>query len=311
MGAPRIDWQAEKRLAKKRARVLTMTPTEEVSVGVWLSAYLELFPSERSVKAEREHLSMLRTFRNAHAKIPVCEVTPLLAQSWALEHPGQVRHLSRAWRKAVIMGVANVNVWRLVTLPRRTDERRRPPSELELRGILDRCAAREEMWWRSFADMIEVAAYSGAREGGLIALRRSAVDLGAGRMILTEKGGKTRTVVLCGPAREAMERRIADALPLLPRPARWLVFRNRKRAALSAWTVQEAWREVRGDFPHGFHSLRHFAATWLQAQGVDARDVAIQLGHTDAQGRPQVRLQERVYVHPDHEPALQRIEAAV
>lgn len=310
MGAPRIDWQAEKRVAKKRARVLTMTKPEEVSVGVWLSAYLELFPSERSVKAEREHLSTLRTFRNAHGKLPVCEVTPLLAQSWAMEHPGQVRHLSRAWNKAVIMGVANVNVWRLVTLPKRTAERVRPPTELELRGILDRCHERGE-WWDTFADMIEVAAYSGAREGGLIALRRSAVDLSARRMVLTEKGDKTRTVALCGPARDAMERRVADALPLLPRPARWLVFRNRKRSALSAWTVQDAWREVRGDFPHGFHSLKHFAGTWLYEQGVSRDDVAIQLGHTDALGRPQPRLGQRVYVHPDHEPALQRIEAAV
>jgi integrase len=308
--------KAARALAKKRARVLAMMAPGDVSVDLWLSSYLGLFPSERSEKAEREHLSMVRAFRTAHGDVKVRDVTPLLAQAWAMENPGQVRHLSRAWRKAVLMGVAPVNVWRLVEMPARTGERRRPPSETELAAIIAACEARVssrlgEAWWLSFRDMILVAAYSGAREGGLIALRRSAVDLRAGRMMLTEKGGKTRTVVLCGPGRPAMERQLRVRLVCLPAPQRHLVFVSQRWKPLTGAVVQKAWREVRGDFPHGFHSLRHYAATWLRAQGVDERDVAIQLGHTDAEGRPLVQLQDRVYVHPDPEEALRRIERAV
>lgn len=306
---PSAERKAEQALAKKRARVLTMTKPDEVSVEQWLSSYMAVFPSERSEKAEREHLSMLRAFRTAHGQTKVCEVSALLAQAWALEHPGQVRHLSRAWRKAVLMGVAPVNVWRLVELPKRETERRRPPTELELRGILEACDARArlgERWWQEFARMIEVAAYSGAREGGLIGLRRVDLDLLAGRMTVTEKGAKTRAIALVGPAREAMERQLAWT-----RHIDGLVFHTRRGRRLTGWSVQEAWRQVRGSFPHGFHSLKHFAATWLQAQGIDPRDVAIQLGHTDREGRPRVELQERVYVHPDAEEALRRIDEAV
>lgn len=321
MGARRVDWTAEKKLAKKRARVLAMMsdPEGEVTVELWLSSYLELFPSERSVGAERQHLSMLRGFRTAeaseHGAMKVARVTPMLAQQWALTcSPNQIRHLSRAWQKAVVMGVANTNVWRLVTLPRRQKAPVCAPTAEELRGILRQCETRSlagESWWIAFADLIEVAAYSGAREAGLMGLRRSAVDLAGGRFTVTEKGEKTRTIVLCGPGRDAMRRRLDAALPCLAMPARHMVFLNRRRELLTAYVVQDAWRQVRGDFPHGFHSLKHYAATWLRAQGVSADDVAIQLGHTDAAGRPQAQLQQRVYVHPDHSLALERIDMAV
>ena len=39
--------------------------------------------------------------------------------------------------------------------------------------------------------------------------------------------------------------------------------------------------------------------------------VAFQLGHTDGEGRPYTHLLRRVYVHPDHEAALERIECAI
>lgn len=314
MGAPRIDWTAEKKLARKRARVLAMMsdPEGEVSVELWLSSYLELFPSERSVGAERQHLSMLRAFRREHGGLKVARVTPMLAQQWALMcSPNQVRHLSRAWQKAVVMGVANTNVWRLVTLPRRQKAPVCAPTAGELAVILAECRSRDVWFASMFADLIEVAAYSGAREAGLMGLRRSQVDLGAGRFTVTEKGEKTRTLVLCGPGRDAMRRRLDAVLPCLPMPARHMVFLNRRREPLTAWVVQDAWRQVRGEFPHGFHSLKHYAATWLRAQGVSEEDVAIQLGHTDAAGRPQPQLQRRVYVHPDHELARRRIDMAV
>lgn len=312
--AARVDWRAEKRLARQRARVMQMMvdPASEVTVELWLSSYLELFPSERSVKAEREHLSTLRAFRTTHGALKLAEVTPMLAQGWAREHRGHVRHLSRAWRKAMLMGFAAGNPWRMVERAPRSKELVRAPSELELHAIVGRCREGDEWHATVLADLVEVAAYTGARQGGLLGLRRSHVDLDAGergRFKVTEKLSKERSVVLVGPARAAMERRLADYPVCLP--ARQVVFRNQHREPLKARALQEAWARVRGEFPHGFHSLRHYAATWLRAQGCSKDDVAIMLGHIDSLGRPQPQLQDRVYVHPDHEAALERIERAV
>jgi integrase len=76
-------------------------------------------------------------------------------------------------------------------------------------------------------------------------------------------------------------------------------------------TIGIAWRKIRGEFDGPFHSLKHFAATWLAEQGVDREDIAIQLGHTDSEGRPYTSLLKTVYVHPDPCEALARIEAMV
>jgi integrase len=318
----RVDWPAEEKLAKQRARVLPRTKPAEVTVEVWLSCYHLLFPDGRSEVTRRHNLDQLRPLRRAHGKVRMVEFTPMMAQAWALEHPTQVPFLKRAWRKAVLMQVAPVNVWRLVEMPRRTKEKRRPPTDVELARIRQECLLRARTpvsaqqlrpWptlWPTFYDMVTVAAYTGTREGGLIRLRRPDVDLDAGRMIVTEKGAKTRTLVLCGPGLEAVRRAVEqwereDAWMTAPRnPLLWL---SPRREPLSNQLVQKAWREVRGDFPHGFHALRHYAATWLAAQGVDPLDIAIQLGHTDSQGRPYERLVRRVYDHPDPDAALARL----
>jgi integrase len=81
----------------------------------------------------------------------------------------------------------------------------------------------------------------------------------------------------------------------------------RRHRPLSARVLQQRWQEIRGDFPHGFHALKHYAATWLGAQGVSDVDIAVQLGHVDSEGRPYPELVQRVYNHPDNGAALERI----
>jgi integrase len=311
-----VDWPAEEKLAKQRARVLPRMKAAEVTVEMWLSCYHLLFPDGRSEITRRHNLDQLRPLRRAHGKTRMAEFTPMMAQAWALEHPTQVPFLKRAWRKAVLMQVAPVNVWRLVEMPKRVKERRRPPTDEELFAILGRATdlgGERDEWWLGFRSMIQVAAFSGAREGGLIRLRRSDVDLEAGRMVVTEKGEKTRTLALCGPglasAALAVARWEMEAQHKVRRREElWL---SQSGGPLTNQLVQKAWREVRGDFPHGFHALKHYAATWLAAQGVDPLDIAIQLGHTDAAGRPYERLVRRVYDHPDADAALARLASKV
>ena len=302
------EWEAQAAIDADRVQVIKPSL---VRVDEWLSAWRVLFPGEASPETMEHDRYMVAPFVRAHGEKRVCEVSALLAQAWTIEKPGHVKFLKRPWAKAVLMGIAPVNVWRLVEVPKSKNERRRPPTSFEFAGIVSACHAKGDWWVKTFANLVVVAAYTGLRERGVASLRRSAVDLDAWRVIVMEKGSKTRTIALVGPAREAMRKAMAQVRGYEDEDP--LVFLSQHGRPLSNDTIGTSWREVRGDFPHGFHSLRHYAATWLAKQGVDPLDIAIQLGHTDARGRPYPGLLERVYDHhvPDQEGALARLELAV
>ena len=223
------------------------------------------------------------------------------------------------------MMVVEVDVWAGVVKPRRRRDKPRAPKAEELTSILQNCVQKTMTtgtvvgigWWHSFFDLVVVAAYTGARRAGLIDMRAADVDLEGRRLALREKGGKERTVVLAGAALHAMDRQMTrrdvagwSQIPSArgESPHVWLTQTGR---AFSPKTISEYWDRVRGDFPFGIHSLRHFAATWLAERGVDELDIAVQLGHVDQQGRPYRELVDRIYNHPDPEAALRRVQAAI
>lgn len=316
------EWEAQ---AAIDAEHVAEMPSELVRIGEWLSAWRVLFPGRASQSTREFQRYMVQAFVREYGDGPVREFTALQAQAWALANPWAVKFLGPPWRKAVLMGVADVNVWQLVELPPRKKAKRRPPTLKELDVIVSACGRKahetEDWWWVEFADLIEVAAYTGARQGGLIGLARTDVahkDPGLGtvpqRMRVTEKGGKTRWLAVTGRGRYALARALARQLTRIERGdvvRNDPVFRSLSGCRLTSDAIGTAWRQVRGDFPGPFHSLRHFAATWLAEWGVDREDIAIQLGHTDSMGRPYTSLLKAVYVHPDPEDALVRIEAKV
>lgn len=302
----------ERKRAKAQARQMRTMAPERISVDTWLGGYRHLFPETRSEGTIQEHIIMLRPFRRAHGAERMSEITAMTAQAWALKHPAQVKLLRQAWAKAVVMRVAPFNVWAIVEKPPREKPRVRPPTGSELSaalwlaaGGLEFAGSPQGLMPTSLSDLILTAAYSGARQSGLLAVRRSHVDLEAGRMTVTEKGEKTRQVLLLGPSIDAIGRQMRR------RPLGGSLGNDPVLWKMPAKTLQKQWRAVRGDFPHGFHSLRHFHATWLAERGVDALDIAVQLGHTDSEGRPYERHVRRVYEHPDPELALARIAASV
>lgn len=325
---PPIFYQEQIR-AKAQARALRTAKVKEVAPGLrvapvrvqaWLDGHRFLFPDERSDLTKYQHHRIFQAFIRKYGSRYMHDITAIECQAWALKHPLHVRFLRRAWDRAVQMQIVPLNVWKLVTMPRSSRAKPCAPSAEELALIVQRTQERE---WPGFLHMIGVAAYTGARRGGLMGLRRSDVDLADERMTLTEKGKKTRTVVLAGPARDAMHEQFALRARHLWQVAGGLtdrsplVFVNSeatkdhdRHKRLTADMVQSRWQAVRGDFPWGFHSLRHYAATWLDEQGVSREDIAVQLGHTDVQGRPNPRMAERVYVHPDPEIALERVARA-
>jgi integrase len=276
------------------------------TVAGWFDAWERYFPDDRSPTTAKHDAYMLRDFASAYGRLALAEVNPLMAQKWALGHPSQVRYLRYVWDKALAMQLVTVNPWRLVQMPKRTEPPRGVPSLEQLDAAIDLARSRDG-WWPEFADLVEFTAFTGARLGGVAGLTRGAVDVERRRAVLLEKGDRRRTVVLTGRA-------LAAAACSLDRRS-WAgpgcrVWRSPRRRPLTADSIGKAWREIRGDFDGPFHSLRHFAGTWLAGQGVDERDIAIQLGHFDRAGRPYTHLVRRVYVHPDHSDALARIERA-
>lgn len=288
----------------RAAREVRKLPAENVTVGLWLASWRVFFPSERNAETAEHDDYMLNPFIARHGRKLLSAITPLMAQQWAVKHPGQVRYLRLAWDKAFLMQMVPFNVWKCVELPRRTEPTRGVPTLEQLDGALARCLERGG-WYVEFADLVEAAAFTGARLGGMVTLKRSQVDLEARRVILHEKGGKSRTVVLTPRSEDALCRGLTRSR----RRLNGLVFSSQQGQPLVRYNVGKAWRAIRGDFDGPFHSLKHFAGTWLASLGVDERDIAVQLGHFDSQGRPYTALVRRVYVHPDHEQALARIEA--
>jgi integrase len=275
----------------------------EPTVGEWLEGWRDLFPGRRSPATLEHDRYMVAPFRERYGSRKLAAITPLQAQAWAVKHPGQVRYLRQAWSKALLMGLVPFNVWRMVELPPRSKPPRPVPTDEQLAAIVQRSRERGG-WWQEYADLILFAAHTGARSAGVCGLRRRDADLPSRRVTLCEKGAKVRRVALPGHAAQALERQLER------RPWSDLVWRGQQRRPLDRERIGVAWRAVRGDFTGPFHSLRHYSATWLAAQGVDELDIAVQLGHTDSEGRPYARLVQRVYVHPSHEDALQRLELA-
>lgn len=297
--------------AKQAAKQIRKLPPTDVTVGLWLVGFREFFPTERNGDSAVHDAYMLKPFIERHGRKLLSAITALMAQEWANKNPGQVRYLREAWEKAVVVDFVKFNVWSAVRIPKRSAPQRPVPSQLQLDEALALAFELGGWYAGEFADLVLMAAYTGARSGGLAQLERQAVDLAAKRVTVTEKGRKTRVIALLGPAQEAAERACLRYLEREGWAGPALLFRSKRGRPLNRDTIGSAWGEIRGDFPGPFHSLKHFAGTWLAREGVDERDIAIQLGHTDSEGRPYTRLVRRVYNHPDRDEALARIEQKV
>lgn len=306
--------ERERAKAQTRAIKACKDPAT-IRVDTWLGGYRGLFPDERSEETRCYQASKLMKFRRRYGDRTMSSITAIEAQAWILKNPGHFRWLHHAWDYAVLMQVAPINIWKFVVMPPRTTEKRRAPTEEELAVILANAAANPPL-----ERLIRVAMHTGARKTELTRVRRSDVDLKRGRMILNAKGGKTVTVALLGGSCDAMREQFAHREargwqgPWLPGPVPGhpspIVFANEPRlnrrldthgVEYLLWvpdTLSGAWQRIRGEYPFGIHGLRHYAAQWMRESGVNPLDIAIQLGHTDRDGRPKAQLVERVYARP-------------
>lgn len=270
------------------------------TVAEWAASVWTLFPGDRDEGTTEHYRAMCAPFVRRHGGLALAGVDPLLAQAWAARHGGHVPYLRRMFGKAVKAGLLEANPFGGVEVSS-APAGRRPPTEAELAAIVRACSARGG-WWLDFGAFILTAAFSGARLSGIADLQVGDIDLQARRMTVTEKGAKTRKIAILAPLRPVLAEQVEDRVGR--------VFSSSTGKPLDRKSVSAAWRRVADEvgFSGSFHSGKHYAATWLKNMGATDTDIAVQLGHTDEQGRPYTELVQRVYAHPDHELALARLE---
>ncbi|MBA3394507.1 MAG: site-specific tyrosine recombinase XerD [Deltaproteobacteria bacterium] len=142
---------------------------------------------------------------------------------------------------------------------------------------------------RRDAAMIELAYASGLRVSELVSLPIADVNLNAGFVRVTGKGGKTRLVPLGEAARDRITKYIDEDRPAQLRdPAERALFltdRGRPMTRQAFWKLLRAYSIQAGVRLPGSgvspHKLRHSFATHLVERGADLRAVQAMLGHAD------------------------------
>jgi integrase/recombinase XerD len=134
--------------------------------------------------------------------------------------------------------------------------------------------------------MLEVMYATGLRVSELVALNAADINLSAGYLTGTGKGGKQRLVPLGDRAVDAIREYQQHARPVLARPgspAR--LFLNGRGGALSRvgfWKILKGYVRKAGlPVDVSPHVLRHSFATHLLERGADLRAIQMMLGHAD------------------------------
>ncbi len=134
--------------------------------------------------------------------------------------------------------------------------------------------------------MLELLYATGMRVSELVGLRPSDVNLAAGYLTCTGKGGKQRLVPIGDEAARWVERYQRGARPALvrgrPTPRLFVNARGGPLSRVGFWKILKGYGRqagLRRDVSP--HVLRHSFATHLLERGADLRAIQMMLGHTD------------------------------
>ena len=133
--------------------------------------------------------------------------------------------------------------------------------------------------------MIELLYASGLRVSELVALPRDRVDLAAGILRVTGKGGKERLVPFGASAARWIRRYLDESRPALDSRRSAALFLSVRGAPMTRqrfWQLIEKYGRTAGlRVRLTPHALRHSFATHLLEHGADLRAIQMMLGHSD------------------------------
>jgi site-specific recombinase XerD len=191
------------------------------------------------------------------------------------------------FRTQMELGARPDNPAELLSSPKRAQRLPHVLKSTEVAALLDSIPAATPLELRDRA-LFELAYACGLRAEELISLDVESLDFDAESVRVEGKGGKTRLVPLGEHARQALERYLARARPLLEStagdPALFLSKSGRRlstsdvRRRLSGWARGAVARSPGLSRAHP-HALRHSFATHLLDGGADLRAIQELLGH--------------------------------
>ncbi|MFO8072488.1 MAG: site-specific tyrosine recombinase XerD [Polyangia bacterium] len=165
--------------------------------------------------------------------------------------------------------------------------RRKLPSLLSVDEVERLLAAPDFSTPRGLRDaaMTHAMYAAGLRVSELVSLRMPDLDLEAGFLAVSGKGGKRRLVPLGEWAIEMIARYLAEVRPRWAPPNETAVFLTGRRRPMTRqgfWLIIKKLARAAGiDKPISPHKLRHSFATHLLERGADLRSVQAMLGHVD------------------------------
>ena len=191
------------------------------------------------------------------------------------------------FRTQMQAGAREENPAELLSSPKRPQRLPHVVKAGEMAALLDSIPAGTPLELRDRA-LFELAYACGLRAEELVTLDLDALDFDAETVRVEGKGGKTRLVPLGEHARQALERYLAKARPLLEGadrdPALFLSKSGRRlstsdvRRRLAGWTRRAVASSPALARVHP-HALRHSFATHLLDGGADLRTIQELLGH--------------------------------